>query len=189
MDAFSYLSVLLSIILGLAVTQVLQGYRGLLLARARVRLYAPTLIWSALMLVIAIQLWWASFGLADHREWTFVPFAVLLLQTILLYMMAAIILPDMPAGEAIDLRDHYYRERLPFFALSLAMLATSILKDRVIDGHLPGNENLAFHLVFAVLAVVAMLTPARRYHEWTAPLMILFILAYIGLLFARLQNG
>ena len=33
MDAFSYLSVLLSIILGLAIAQVLQGYRALLLAR------------------------------------------------------------------------------------------------------------------------------------------------------------
>ena len=34
MDAFSYLSVLLSIILGLAITQVLQGFRGLMLARS-----------------------------------------------------------------------------------------------------------------------------------------------------------
>ena len=36
MNAFSYLSVLLSIILGLAITQVLQGYRSLLLAHGRV---------------------------------------------------------------------------------------------------------------------------------------------------------
>jgi hypothetical protein len=40
MDAFSYLSVLLSIIIGLAITQVLQGYRGLLLARHRTTLFA-----------------------------------------------------------------------------------------------------------------------------------------------------
>jgi hypothetical protein len=43
-DAFSYLSVLLSIIIGLAITQVLQGYRALLLSRAHVKLYAPPLI-------------------------------------------------------------------------------------------------------------------------------------------------
>jgi len=35
MDQFSYLSVLLSIILGLAITQVLKGFRGILLARSR----------------------------------------------------------------------------------------------------------------------------------------------------------
>ena len=35
MDAFSYLSVLISIILGLAVTQILKGFRGIVLSRAR----------------------------------------------------------------------------------------------------------------------------------------------------------
>jgi heme/copper-type cytochrome/quinol oxidase subunit 4 len=38
LDAFSYLSVLLSIILGLAITQVLLGLRSLMHARSRVRM-------------------------------------------------------------------------------------------------------------------------------------------------------
>ena len=57
-DSFSYLSVLLSIIIGLAVTQILQGLRVLMLSRASARLYAPSLIWSALLLLIATQMWW-----------------------------------------------------------------------------------------------------------------------------------
>jgi len=40
MDEFSYLSVLLSVILGLAVTQILKGFRGLLLSRAHSALLA-----------------------------------------------------------------------------------------------------------------------------------------------------
>jgi len=44
MDAFSYLSVLTSIILGLGIQQVLLGYRALILSRKRVRFYAPPLI-------------------------------------------------------------------------------------------------------------------------------------------------
>lgn len=35
MDAFSYLSVPISIILGLAIVHVLQGFRGMMLARSR----------------------------------------------------------------------------------------------------------------------------------------------------------
>ena len=46
MDEFSYLSVLLSVILGLAVTQILKGFRGLLLSRARIRLYWPVIAWA-----------------------------------------------------------------------------------------------------------------------------------------------
>src|SRR6478752_3714632 len=121
MDAFSYLSVLLSIILGLAITQVLQGYRGLLLSRSRVQLYGPTMIWSALLLVFSAQLWWASFGLAGHKQWDFATFAVILLQTVLLYMMSAIVFPDVPSDGSVDLRAHYFREVVPFFVTSLLM--------------------------------------------------------------------
>ena len=48
MDAFSYLSVLISVILGFAIQQVLLGYRALILSRRRIRFYAPPLIWSVL---------------------------------------------------------------------------------------------------------------------------------------------
>ena len=37
------------------------------------------MIWSALLLVFAAQLWWASFGLANSRKWDFGTFAVILI--------------------------------------------------------------------------------------------------------------
>jgi len=187
MDAFSYLSVLLSIIIGLAITQVLQGYRGLLLSRGRVRLYPPPLIWSGLLLVFAAQLWWASFGLADHAGWNFAAFSVILLQTILLYMMTALVLPDAPPDRPIDLRSHYYREARPFFGIAVAMLAVSLFKDWMIEGHLPEPVNVGFHAFFAGVSVIAAISRRPRVHELLAPAMIIFIVAYIGLLFARLD--
>ncbi|MDQ6939493.1 MAG: hypothetical protein M3119_04975, partial [Verrucomicrobiota bacterium] len=79
MDEFSYLSVLLSIILGLAVTQILQGFRGLMLSRTQVRLYWPTLVWALLLLVVFVQTWWAMFSLRNQQDWTFAGFAIVLL--------------------------------------------------------------------------------------------------------------
>jgi hypothetical protein len=49
MDEFSYLYVLLSVILGLAVTQILKGFRGLLLSRARIQLYWSVIGWAVLL--------------------------------------------------------------------------------------------------------------------------------------------
>jgi len=88
-DAFSYLSVLLSIILGLAITQVLKGFRGLMQSRARLRMYWPTVVWSVLVLVIAVQSWWAMFDLRDHHDWTFLEFSIVLTQTIVVPVCAA----------------------------------------------------------------------------------------------------
>lgn len=186
MDAFSYLSVLLSIILGLAITQILQGYRGLLLARGRVTFYAPTMTWTVLLLVITAQAWWSSFGLVRHHDWTFVQFCAVLLQMILLYMMSGLVLPDIPQDAPVDLRAHFYRERRPFFVTFVVMLAVSAAKDWVLEGHLPGLENLAFHGAFVTLALLALLIGKPRFHEIFTPIGALAVAAYIGVLFAHL---
>ena len=186
MDAFSYLSVLLSIIIGLAITQVLTGYRALLLSRARVRIYWPSLVWSALILVLATQSWWSSFRLGGHQDWTFPLFAIILLQTVFLYMMASLVLPDIPADSEQDLKAHYYREARPFFAFALASLAASVMKDVMLEGELPDPANLAFHILFAAVAIAAMLIRRPRFHEVLAPVMATLSAAYIGMLFLRL---
>src|SRR5262249_30293629 len=108
MDEFSYLSVLLSIIVGLAITKILKGYRGIVLARALVQLYWPPLVWSVALLMLNVQSWWASFGLREIRVWTFAKFAAVIVQMILQYMLAAIVLPDFFGEERVDLRKHYW---------------------------------------------------------------------------------
>lgn len=186
MDAFSYLSVLLSIILGLAITQILQGYRGLLLARGRVTLYLPTMLWSALLLVITAQAWWTSFDLARHQNWTFLQFCAVLLQMILLYMMCGLVMPDFPTDARVDLKDHFYRERRPFFAALLLMLASSVARVWILEGRLPSPGNLAFHGAFSVLAAAGFAIREPRFHEIITPIGALIMASYIALLFAHL---
>src|SRR6185312_8231917 len=152
MDAFSYLSVLLSIILGLAITQILQGFRGLMLARSHIRGYWPCIVWAVLVLVIAVQVWWAMFGLRlrpAHR-WTFVDFGVVLLQTVPLYLLAGLALPDVDRGRQLDLREHYYAHHRWFFSMLVLLILVSILKVRVLTDHWTGPTDMAFQLAFVV---------------------------------------
>ena len=186
MDAFSYLSVLLSVILGLAVQQVLQGYRGLALSRRRVRWSALPVIWSVLILAMVAQHWWASFDLSTRGEWSFALFATILVQTGLIYMMAGVVLPDIPADQPVDLKDHYYREAPVFFGIGAATILWSMFREYMLEGRLLEPLNLAFHLVFLAMAVAAAATRRPRLHEALAAVMAALITAYIALLFARL---
>ncbi|MGZ8345676.1 MAG: hypothetical protein ACXWUP_01055 [Allosphingosinicella sp.] len=186
MDAFSYLSVLISIILGLAVEQVLQGYRALILSRRTIRFYAPPLVWSVLLLMMVAQNWWASFGLARRTEWSFALFATILVQTILLYMMTAIVLPPISTNESIDLREHYYREARAFFGISVALILWSVFREYMLLGALPNPLNLGFIALFLGLAILAAISRRPRLHEGFAVLMALLFGTYIALLFARL---
>jgi hypothetical protein len=186
MDAFSYLSVLISIILGLAVAQVLQGYRALLLARGRIHADPAPLIWSGLILLFAAQAWWASFGLTARQDWDFLDFAAILLQMSLLYMLSALVLPDVPAEQPVDLSGHFERHRKIFFAFLIGMLASSIFKEAVLEHRLATPLNLAFHLAFAIVALAGFLFVSKRVQLAVALIGAVGFLAYVALLFTRL---
>src|ERR1700688_3512088 len=111
MDEFGYLAVILSIILGLSVTQLLQGLSQVINRRDRVRIYWPAIGWALLLLVIDVQAWWAMFGYRNRHAWTFLQFAVLLLETIILYLLAALALPTPLAGETVDLARQLFPPR------------------------------------------------------------------------------
>ena len=186
MDAFTYLSVLLSIIIGLAIAQVLQGYRAILLARKNVRLSASVLIWSGLLLLFAAQAWWASFDLRQRHTWDFMSFAVILLQMVMLYMLAAVVFPDVAPGSTVDLVEHSEKHRRIFFGFLLGMLAVSMTKDIILDHRLASPTNLAFHLLFAALSVAGFLMKSMRAQLLLAVAAVVVFLAYIAVLFSAL---
>jgi hypothetical protein len=186
MDAFSYLSVFLSIILGLAITQALQGVRALILARGAVRLFSPSLIWTGIVILMGVQSWWASFGLVNVPSWSFLAFSMVIAQALCLYLLAALVLPDIAPGGGVDLEQHYFLQRRWFHGTLFAMLLFSVTKDWILSGHLPEPVNLGFHAFFGILSIVSLATRNRVWHLAVAPFVAAIIIVYIALLFARL---
>ncbi len=186
LDAFNYLSVLLSIILGLAITQVLKGYRGMLLTRASVNFYWPTLVWSFSLLLIFTQSWWSMFGMRHMRHWTFATFGVVVLQTIVSYMMAALVFPDFFGEKRVDLREHYYAHARWFYGLTIALLFVSLGKEEILEGRLPDTADVVFHCAFILGSLGAAMTRNRIYHEVVNAAMAILIVAYVFVLFSEL---
>ncbi len=187
MDAFSYLSVLLSIIVGLAITQILTGFRGIVLWRSRVRMFWPAPLWAGTLLLINVQSWWAMFSLREVAAWTFAGFAVVLAQAIAQYMLAAIVLPDFSAETNTDLRAHYWTHTRWFFGLFVLALLMSLAKELVLYGHLPERENLAFQIGFIALSATALFTRRDGWHKFLALLGAGVFCTYVIMLFTRLH--
>ena len=188
MDAFSYLPVLISIILGLAITQILQGFRDLMQARSRLRLYWPSLLWAILLLVICVQEWWAMFGWRNFHPWTFFGFTLMLTQTVATYLAAALVLPDVRGDESIDLRAYYYANHRWFFVMGVLAVVISIAKDWLLSGHPPTPlsnflSQLAFVAIFGTCAAFAN----ERVHKVLAPLAMILFGIYTGELFMHLH--
>ena len=187
MDEFSYLSVLLSVILGLAVTQILKGFRGLLLSRAHIQIYWPVIGWAIFVLLLRFQNWWSMFGMRNRQDWSFEQFAIVLLQTILIYMVAGLVFPDFFGDASIDLRESFYSHRRWFFFLGFAVVVVSVSKGLVLDGKLPKRTDLMFHAVFGFTVVVGALTKRTWYHKALVVFTIPVFILYIVVLYARMD--
>ena len=182
MNEFSYLSVLITIILGLGITQLMTGLGWLIVSRESVRLYWPTVAWIGLLLIFHILTWWTMFGLRNYREWNFLAFLIVLLQPIVLYLLSALILSNLT-----DLKVNYYANARWFFSLLVLLFCVSLLKDLALFGRFPEKTNLAAHLIFMALGTAAIGTQREWYHKLLIPMSVVLIGAYIAALFARLH--
>ena len=187
MDQFNYLAVLISIILGLGITQLLTGAGRLINLRARVRWYLPVPVWLVVLLLIHVLTWWTMFGLRTHGDWTFAGFLVTLLQPIVLYLITALLVPELPAEGPIDLRVSYYAHARWLFSLLLTLLVASFVRPYALGDSRPMDADAATHGVLFVLGVIGLTTRAPRYHELVSLVNLVIIVAYIALLFARLH--
>ena len=82
------------------------------------------------------------FGMRSRHEWAFQQFAVVLLQTIMTYMWAGLVFPDLSAESVVDLKKNFYEHRGWFFSFGFGALAVSVCKDVVLTGQLPNPINL-----------------------------------------------
>jgi hypothetical protein len=97
-----------------------------------------------------------------------------------------LILPDVPAEEPVDLSRHFERHRKTFFVFLIAMLASSIVKEAVLEHRLTSPLNLSFHALLALIAAGGILFRNSKAQLVIAVLATLGFLTYVALLFARL---
>ena len=169
MDTFSYLSVLISIVLGLGITNLLGGMATLLSRRADVRMYWPLPIWLVTLFLIHVQTWWTMFGLRRVGHWSFAEFLIVLMQPVLLYLMTALIQPRRDETGALDLKAAFLRESRPFFICLFLVLCVSLAKDLTLSGPLPAMPNFAAHVLFMVMSLVGAASRGSRLHTVMAP--------------------
>jgi hypothetical protein len=188
MDAFSYLSVLISIVVGLALAHLLAGFAAMARARTRIKLYWPLAAQMALMFLIQVQLWWALFSLREVRYWSFPEFLVVLLQAVLVYLATAFLVPEIRGSENIDLKACYFREARWYFGALLLAVMDSLVKNLVLSGHFQNPADLSGHVAFITLSIAGIATRRDGVHRAIAVAALAVFATYIAVLFVSLPG-
>lgn len=188
MDEFEYITVLLSIILGLGVTQLLSGFARLLRdGRSLARAWWVMVIVSTLLLGI-LQVWWISFIWRDVQDWTFFAYLAFMVLPILLYLAAYLVLPADLHLDGDALAQAFIERRRPFYAIIALIPLASFVQQRLLSGDLPELDlDTALRLCWFAIALPGFLSRRIAVQACVALLSLALMLVYICLLFIDLR--
>ena len=137
MHMFEYVIVLTSIVIGLALTHLMQGVAGVIQHPARPRIWWVHLVWVAYMLVSIVFWWWWEFRLQLVRQWTFSIYFFVVFYAFYLYLICAMLFPKHFEGYE-GYEDYFMARRGWFFGL---LLGWSLID--FIDTWIKGPKYLA----------------------------------------------
>ena len=165
---FEYLTVLISVVVGLSVTSFLTNIVRIIHVRGDVTISWVQLFWSISILIWTIAFWWFTFVLAEQRQWTFPLFVFLLAYATLLFLLMALLFPEgTPPNH--NYRAQFMRNRVWYFSVFLLLLCVDLMdyfikldKDVPIVGHL---SYAAFVGPLIVLSVIALRTDNLLFHR------------------------
>jgi hypothetical protein len=183
MNTSEYLSVLVSIVIGLGLSHLLGSVGRLLSRRKRVRIYAPAVMSAMVVFLAHVQFWWGSFEFGKRIESNFFAFLVFLLTPILLYLAAVLVLPELDQDETgeVSLREHYYEARPSFYALVALIPVATAVRNAGFQGDALWNQDRPFELAFFLMALAGALTASERVHRVLPAVMLVLFLVMVVL--------
>jgi len=167
MSTFEFVTILLSVVVGLGFTRLLSGLGRAIEMRGQLKFYWVQVIWSINVGFYLVMFWWTVvFGYSGLESWHFINFTSLLIYAILLYLQAVLIIPSKLVP-GMDLEAHFFSIRKWFF--SIAVLIPLIELQDTFSHGFDNLLGLGFLYIFMqataiVLALIARRTNNRIFH-------------------------
>lgn len=182
MDIATHSIALISIIVGLGLTEMLGNLLRLVRNREHVQWDPLTLAWVMTCLLLVLNYWWALYlGLdGSAKANTAAELGLILAPPILLFMTTASVLPNFEADSDWDMRRHYAKQR-SVFILTFALYQVSTWTTALLTGELAWNYVTIVRVFILGLLLSTLLVNSRRW-DWIT------VATIAGSLFYRLMT-
>jgi hypothetical protein len=172
-SAFEYVMVLVSIVIGLAITHLLTAVAAAI-HRLRghgepIRLEPIYLLWIGYVMIWLISFWWLEFEFqAIETEWSFGLYLFIISYSVFLFVLAAVLVPE-GMERVSDSYVFFMEGRRWFFGGNLLLITIDLA-----DGFLKGNNwgfrpaVLVKYGVFTAASVVGIMSERRVVQRWAA---------------------
>jgi hypothetical protein len=164
---FEFVSVLISMIVGLAIAQLLSGFGQAVHERKQAPLDEVHMVWTAVVFLNLVLNWWVLFSWREHEVWSFLVFVSLIVWAVVLYLLVEFLYPARkPATEAWTAV--YASNRQWFLATFAAFGVADICLAALRGGLWDPPEYLPFVLHYMVLFLAGVFVGKPRYQRFLA---------------------
>ncbi|MDJ0851436.1 MAG: hypothetical protein QNK04_23925 [Myxococcota bacterium] len=162
--AFKHVVVPIGVVIGLGVGRIVMMMSNYAADRGRVRFSAVHTLWSALLFIMFLGVWWIVWGLSQvpAERWSFFALVYLVTGPVLIYLPSILLLPDLPERGSLDLGDVFDRLGAPVllcmagFVIWLACAELYLLREPFL---IPKRANQA--VIFGAF-MLGSAFPSRR---------------------------
>jgi hypothetical protein len=173
MGLFEFLMVLVSVVIGLGITEILTGWANLLRDRDQVRFYWIHVLFQFGLFFALLQQWWEFWGMEGMGEISFLAVVTVLVNPIVLFLIAHLLFPTKAAGA--ELEGYYYRQSPLLWGLVIAgTLEGTFVKPLVFGDPVFHPSNIS-GIPMVVFCLVLMVSKSRGVHSVLVPLILLMV--------------
>jgi hypothetical protein len=165
--------VLVSVVIGLGITELLTGWANLLRARARIRFYWVHILFQGGVFFALLQQWWELWDLQGLGEITFLAVLTMLAPSVFLFLIAHLLFPTQVEG--VDLEEYYFDQSRLLWSFVIAGTVVGTFVPPLIFGYRlfhPANVSGIPMLVFCGILAASR---SRRVHGVLAPIIMLMV--------------
>ena len=174
MGLFEFLMILVSVVIGLGLTEILTGWANLLRARRQVRFYWVHVLLQGGVFFALLQQWWEFWEMEGLGEISFLAVLVILAAPILLFLIAHLLFPTEAQGA--DLEEYYYdHSSLLWTLVVVGTLEGTFLEPLVFGYSLIHPANLS-GIPMVAFSIVLAASKNRRAHSFLVPIIIVTVL-------------
>jgi hypothetical protein len=182
MTPFEYVSVLISIILGLGITHIVSGIADIIQHWKRVKLYWPHLMWITFVFILHIQEWWVLYDLRTRSEWKLPAFLFIILYPINLFILARILFP-FPVGDAsTDFKEFYFENFRKFFVWAVILIVLSMSDNLLFNDYSWMDQPVHLCLLLALPFFIVKNFQQEWLHKLTVVLLTALLLGSLFLI-------
>ena len=187
MQAFEYLGVLVSVVIGLAMTHLVMGTVRLVQSRKSTVVYWVHLLWVFNVLYWLLGFWWFFYAWQSLPEWSRSVYYLFISYALSLSIAAGLLFPVM--GAVSNFREFFYEHSRWFFgSLILANFLDVIEVIAKANNGIRPIPEVYFPFVAAIFLglTIALFTKNRRFHEVFVIVYVLFGAGYDLAVFSRI---